>query len=300
LAQPVLAYQQQVQALSNDVAGSIVHSGKHRVAVVDFTDLQGSILELGRFLAEEVSVDLAQAALGDTAERFEVIDRTHLRSILQEHKLAATGLIDPQTARRLGEIAGVEALVTGTITPFGESVRLSVKLLDTESAKIFGASTADIPKTQAIQELLARGVGTSGGSISGSGGSPSISVPGLQSVEQDGWLFAARGCLRSGGEVTCTGFITNKSLKRRSLGVSEQSYLLDDLGNQYPAEGTLLGAKNGYQELEPDLPMKFTVTVKEVEPSATSIAVVLVYSSVQGVNWATSQVSLRSIRLSPR
>ncbi len=34
-----------------------------------------------------------------------VIDRTHLKAILHEHKLASTGLIDPQTARQLGRIA---------------------------------------------------------------------------------------------------------------------------------------------------------------------------------------------------
>jgi curli biogenesis system outer membrane secretion channel CsgG len=67
---------------------------------------------VGTFLAEEFSVALATGSGG-----FEVIDRTNLKTLLQEHKLAATGIIDPQTARKVGEIAGVQALVAGTVTP---------------------------------------------------------------------------------------------------------------------------------------------------------------------------------------
>jgi TolB-like protein len=139
------------------MAVAIAKSGKKTVAVVDFTDLQGCVTELGRFLAEEFSVNLTTAATN-----FEVIDRTHLKTLLQEHKLASTGIIDPQTARKLGEIAGVQALVTGSLTPFGESVRLSAKVLDVSTAKMIGAFSADIPRTKAIDELLARGISSCG------------------------------------------------------------------------------------------------------------------------------------------
>ena len=74
------------------------------------------------------------------------MDRIHLKSIIREHKLSATGMIDPKTARKLGKIAGVQALITSTVTPFGDNVRVTVKILDTETAKIIGASTANIAK----------------------------------------------------------------------------------------------------------------------------------------------------------
>src|SRR5580704_2475321 len=91
------AYEQEIKELSARMAEAISQSGKKTVAVVDFTDLQGNVTELGRFLAEECSVDLAM-----TAKNFEVIDRTNIKSLLQEHKLASTGLIDQKTARKLG------------------------------------------------------------------------------------------------------------------------------------------------------------------------------------------------------
>jgi len=148
-----MAYEKEIKSISSTLAENIAKAAKKMIAVVDFTDLQGNVTELGRFLAEEFSVAFAGAGKG-----FEVVDRTHLKSILAEHKLSATGIIDPQTARKLGQVVGVDALITGTITPFGDSIRLSVKILDTATAKVICASSGDIAKTKAIEELLARGI----------------------------------------------------------------------------------------------------------------------------------------------
>lgn len=150
-----LAYEEEIKGITADMAGKIADARMKTIAVADFTDLQGNVTELGRFLAEEFSVSLAGAGT-----HFEVVDRIHLKSIIRENKLSATGLIDPKTARQLGKIAGVQALITGTVTPFGDNVRVAVKILDTETAKIIGASTANIAKTKAIDELLARGIET--------------------------------------------------------------------------------------------------------------------------------------------
>jgi len=150
-----MAYEKEINSISASMSENIANAGKKMIAVVDFTDLQGNVTELGRFIAEEFSVALAGAGKG-----FEVIDRTHLKSIIAEHKLSSTGIIDPQTARKLGQIAGVDALITGTITPFGDSVRISVKILDTATAKVIGASSGDIAKTKAIEELLRKGIDT--------------------------------------------------------------------------------------------------------------------------------------------
>src|SRR5262249_45218027 len=75
------SYEHEVKQLSTQIAEAIVQSGRKTVAVVDFTDLQGSVTELGRFLAEEFSVSLAVAA-----KDFQVIDRTNLKTLLQERK----------------------------------------------------------------------------------------------------------------------------------------------------------------------------------------------------------------------
>lgn len=166
-----LAYEKEIKSLSSSLGESITNSGKKTVAVVDFVDLQGNVTELGRFLAEELSVALSESGKG-----FEVIDRTHLKTLLKEHQLAMTGLIDPKTAKKIGEIAGVHVLVTGTLTPLGDSIRLAVKALDTGTSRMIGGTRGDIAKTRAIEELLAKGVGTAP-IISSQPSSPSYPIP---------------------------------------------------------------------------------------------------------------------------
>jgi len=307
-AVPVFA--QDMKTVSSSLASRIAASGRKTVAVIDFTDLQGNVTELGRFLAEALSVDLVNDARG-----FEVIDRTHLKSILQEHKLATTGVIDPQTARKLGQIAGVDALVTGTITPLGDSVRLSVKVLDTTTARMIGAYSVDVPKTRAIEELLAKGIGgsqPSSGPEPAGGGQAAKAV----SVEENDLLFVLRVCRRSGSVLSCAGSITNKAGERRQASLSsDYTQVVDDLGNSYKVRrvgfgnadqsqeqvtigrGAALGAAIGAQrrqeeqELEPDLPINFFLSIDGVKPAASRINIVLAYS----VGLGFAKVTLRNV-----
>lgn len=126
------------------------------VAVVDFTDLQGRVTELGRFYAEELSIALANAPGG-----FKVIDRGHLKALLAEHKFQTSGVVDEKTAAELGRIAGVTILVTGTVADIEGSLRLAVKALNTQSAAIQAAVSVSMLKSDATSALLRRDVAQS-------------------------------------------------------------------------------------------------------------------------------------------
>lgn len=294
-----MAYEKEIKDLSISMAEDIAKSGKKRIAVVDFTDLQGNVTELGRFLAEEFSVALAGAGKG-----FEVVDRTHLKSIIAEHKLSATGIIDPQTARKLGQIAGVEALITGTITPFGDSVRLSAKILDTATAKVIGASTANIAKTKAIEELLARGI-ESVADTATSTGTTTLLPPRpktLSRVEVADFTFEARECRIRGQKVLCTIAVVNNDPKVRRLQVylrnPGQSILVDDLGNQYNSAAGWFGGKGGEwygveQEVPTGLPMNLVIEYRDVVTTAKYVNVVIDF-------WSNTNLKavLRNIPLS--
>src|ERR1039458_3510192 len=196
------AQDKDIKALAATFADTLVKLSKKTIAVVDFNDLQGNVTELGRYLAEQVSVALAMTDKG-----IEVIDRTHLKVLLQENKLSSSGIIDPATARKLGQIAGVDVLVTGTLTPFGDSVQLAVKALDATPAHIIGASTTDIAKTKAIEELLSRGITANAAPTPQPMGSatPNPSA----SIQEHGFLFEPLYCKTSGGNTGCLIRITN-------------------------------------------------------------------------------------------
>jgi len=295
-----LLFAQDLRPISATLAARIATSGRKTIAVVDFTDLEGDATRLGRFLAEEVSVDLVAEAKG-----FDVIDRTHLKAILQEHRLSATGLIDPQTARKLGLIAGADALLTGTMTPLGDSIRLDLKVLDTQSAKMLTAASTDIPKTPAIASLLSEQTLSSSSTPSSSShdGRPTDNVLATQAevtAEESRFLFAVRKCQRSGKVLTCTGYVKNKSEKRRTINISFGGpTIVDDLGNQYSAryDRVRLGSGGTVQELEPDLPVNFSIEIEDADPAANKASLILsCYLPDQG----GFKVALKDVRIVPK
>jgi len=273
-----IAYENEIENLSSEMTVNIANAGKKTVAVVDFTDLQGNVTELGRFLAEEFSVALAGSGKG-----FEVVDRTHLKSIITEHKLSTTGLIDPQTVRKLGKIAGVEALITGTITPFGDSIRLSVKVLDTETAKMISASSGNIARTKAIEELLARGIDVSTATRERPIAMRSAPPSAGKTVEAEGFIFRPVGCKRTGEKVVCTISFQNNEGEEKKLKVhgtrNPNSRLIDNLGNQYPATFIMIGGKKHdysiWQRFSPQLPVNVQFISEGVRSNATHITAVI-------------------------
>lgn len=235
---PLAAYEDQIRDESRYLAGKIAEQGKIAAAVIDFTDLDGGVTHLGRFMAEELSI-----ALATESRSFRVVDRTHIRSLLKEHKLSSSGLIDPDTARELGRIAGVDTLVNGTVTPLGDSIRLSIKVLDSETAQVIASSSSNIPKTQAIDSLLRRGVATSGG-----GAAPSSPAAGggasSPTVEKSGIAFALQGCQRSNETVTCRLILTNQAKDQTAYLNSKATRLIDHFGNELYASSIFLGSSS--------------------------------------------------------
>lgn len=225
ITQNLFAYEKEIKNLSTTITENITSAGKKTVAVVDFTDLQGNITELGRFLAEELSVDLTMTAKG-----FEVIDRTHLKSILTEHKLSISGLVDPNTVKKLGQIAGVDAIVTGSVTPFGDSIRVTCKVIATDTARVIGAGKGDIAKTKAIEELLSRGIET--GQSSGLQTSTSSYVPSSQSKKVGDITVTVKRITVARGNITVLLDFLNSSDKNLQLNtINYGTSLTDEKGN---------------------------------------------------------------------
>jgi TolB-like protein len=135
--------------LTEKLATQIQAKEKKKIAVLDFTDLEGGSSELGKYIAEQLNVNFVM-----TNRNFSVLDRANLKSILDEHKLTSKGLIDPDNAKKLGLFAGVDALILGTIIPKGDSINLTAKIITTDTAEIVGAGRAQFKSDENVQHLL--------------------------------------------------------------------------------------------------------------------------------------------------
>lgn len=146
----------ELSKLADKLAVLIKDNGKKKVAVIDFTDLQGGGSELGKYIAEELTVGLVMAK-----RDFSVLDRANLRRVLAEHKLTATGLIDPENAKKLGQFAGVDAIILGTIIPKGtNSIGLTAKVITIDTAEIVAATKAEFKSDEQVQQLASKSAAT--------------------------------------------------------------------------------------------------------------------------------------------
>jgi len=139
-----------LENLSTQIAAEMSHQQTHTVAVVEFSDLDGRITELGRFLSEELITRLFMT------RTFTVIERQLLNKIIQEHKLNMVGLIDQSTAKKLGKILGVDAICTGTITDLVTTVKVNARLISTETGSVFAVAASEIKKDKVIEKLMGK------------------------------------------------------------------------------------------------------------------------------------------------
>jgi curli biogenesis system outer membrane secretion channel CsgG len=86
---------------------------KKRVAVINFEDKAGYGHNVGRGVADMLVTSLVES------EKFIVIEREELDEILKEQGLGQSGLVTPQSAAKVGQLLGIQRIITGSVTEFG-------------------------------------------------------------------------------------------------------------------------------------------------------------------------------------
>lgn len=151
----------------------------------------------------------------------------------------------------MGEITGVQALVAGTVTPLGDTLRLSVKVLDSETAQIISGISADMPRNKATDELLAKGVSTDlQRGAEGATGDTAPNSP-MTQVESGVRIELKRCERRSSREVVC--LFTAESLKKDVVfgmvtcnRTVVPNSMVDGKGNFQEAEWFAIGSAQGH------------------------------------------------------
>lgn len=101
-------------ATSSDV--SDYKGPKLRVGVVNFQNKTPSrVLGIG-----EAAADILGTVLQKTG-RFIVVPQQDIDSILHQQRQGATGIVNPETAAKMGEVMGLNAIVTGAVTAYSEA-----------------------------------------------------------------------------------------------------------------------------------------------------------------------------------
>lgn len=134
--------------LAENLASLIKDHANKKVTVLDFTDLDGNTSEIGKYVAEQLTVDFVMKK-----RDFSVLDRANLKRIMDEHKLTASGLVDPENAKKLGMFAGVDAMIFGKIVSAVGKVNVTTTIVTTDTAEIIGGGKASFIDDSTIQQL---------------------------------------------------------------------------------------------------------------------------------------------------
>lgn len=146
-------YNAAMEQLALKLSSDLLATGKKRVAVANFINSRNETTELGKFLAEEFSTLLF-------SKKLLVIDRGQLEQLMNENKIGAKGLLNTSEVAKLGKLARVQIIVTGTITMLDNQIRLALKGIDVEQGVMAAAALGNIPRTEAIDELYGSETGS--------------------------------------------------------------------------------------------------------------------------------------------
>ena len=129
-----------------------------KIAVFDLTTPDGGTCGLGSIAAEDLTTKIFRF------DEFEVIERRQLSKVLEEQKMSASDLLDPNSAARVGRVLGAKGIVTGTITSMGEHYCFNVRIILVESSSVVAVADSKCQNNASVAAL---------GNCSGGGGGAS-------------------------------------------------------------------------------------------------------------------------------
>lgn len=245
-ASPADAYQQDLKKMASDLA-TRMHAVKHsRVTVVDFVDLDGKPTKLGRFLAQQFQLSLAEPEL-----RLTVVDQSQLSQLLDQVEMLHQGLLDPTTGREIGQMTGTEVIVLGTVMSASLTVRIDIKAIDLQTAKMITGGSTNLVRTGILSKLAndsqeAEEETASAGTTQAVAQSAKAKAPqGPARTRRDqGMIFDMEGCSLSSDEITCVVTATSDD-RDRWLSVTFDSRAWNETGDEFgPDEITIANSRS--------------------------------------------------------
>jgi FlgO protein len=200
--------------------------GKHgKVAIVPLRELGGSENLLGTYIAETLTNSFFDVGYRDIVER-QMLDRA-----LQELKLSLTGMIDAESAKKIGKFLHADLVVGGTMTDLGGEVSVNCRMFAVETSQVVAVATTKIVKDDNVKSMQSKGPATAGGN--GESGSQRAEPKPVEETVQEiqGISFRLKGCTHRGTTVDCELSVTALD-DDAQIRVSRESRLVDADGNE--------------------------------------------------------------------
>jgi TolB-like protein len=133
-AQKQKSYAAVTQELTQKIVVAPATTVPQNLAVVPFTATASSVQAsqaFGEYLTETMI-----GLLSDHPEKLKLFERTRMDAILKEHEFILTDLMKPAAALKIGQLAPIDALLSGTYTKLKSYIEVSARVIDVTSGEI--------------------------------------------------------------------------------------------------------------------------------------------------------------------
>lgn len=271
---------QRIAELSQQISKEMSDNNKRTIAVIEFSDLDGNVTNLGKYISEELITKLY------LTKKFKVIERQLLNKIIAEQKLSLAGMIDPNSAKKLGGVLGVDAIVSGTITDLSQSLKVNARILNSETGEIFAVASVEIFKDESVRVLL-KSENTSNDvnrkDDNGNKKIPSNKFITTTSSAYD-FTFTIKECTQTGNQIKIILLITNNGTKSIRKSIQNNSRIIDDSGNQYDVKRINIGGSDSWWSYEylPQIPTRVILTFQDISGNPSTLSILEFIFNVGG------------------
>ncbi|NTW16634.1 MAG: hypothetical protein HGA41_04145, partial [Syntrophaceae bacterium] len=141
-----------IQDLKNNLNAQI-GAKPMRLAVLAFlstkSDKNEKYTEFGDYLSENII-----SALSKETKKVKLFERKRLDLILGEHSLSLSGLINADQAKKIGELAPLDAVLSGTFTKLANYIEINSRVVDVVTGEILLSYSAKVTLTSDLKSLF--------------------------------------------------------------------------------------------------------------------------------------------------
>lgn len=86
--------------------------------------------------------------------KYNLIERVLLKKVFEEHALQLSGAIDEKMAVQVGQVFGIEALVTGSAMKIGKTISIAGRTINTQTGEVLASGTVTFTDINTIETYL--------------------------------------------------------------------------------------------------------------------------------------------------
>lgn len=238
--------------LAHELAAGAAGVDAGRVAVLPARAASPELAELAGDLRHRLG-DHLRAAAPDLV----LVERDDLDALWREHRLSATGLLDPGAVAELGRVLGADALLLGSLVEVDAVPQLHLRLVDVETAAVLASASRPLAGARRASGEAGgakrredgrdgqNGLGAAADDVAGrDAGSPlprpsAPSLPGRPVVGD--FRLALDGCAFVSTQLVCRLTAANLAPGERFLTLLGETTLHDTSGDDYRLQRVRIG-----------------------------------------------------------